>query len=272
MNCKTYYKKYAGILFCVFFVILGGCSQINLLRTKELRQVQNEISRLEKEIQKMQASMGTGFTEQVANLKEQEETIKRMKADLQALIAGLEQQLAMMEGRIEESQHRLEMIDQKADKIDQKKFIIKTSFGKGGDSLSDDSTRPQLIVQEKTEVEKIYRLAYDDFQNRKYDLAISGFGDLIKNYPKDQLADNAQYWVGECYYAKKDYEKAVEEFRRVEANYPQGNKVTSAMYKIGLACEKAGKSDEKKKVWNLLIEKYPASDEAKLAKDRMESN
>lgn len=57
-------------------------------------------------------------------------------------------------------------------------------------------------------------------------------------YPQSDLADNAYYWMGEIYYAGKNYPAAIQSFQTVMQLYPQGNKVPDAMLKMGYAYAK----------------------------------
>lgn len=260
------------VLAMALVLFSSGCGRLELLRTKELRELQAETEAMKLEITKMHSAMGSGFSEQLQNVKEQEEALARMKADLQALVSRLERQLALVEGSMEESRSRLDKIVQKTEQIDSKEYVIKGAFASGAAAAADTSggaTAPRIVVKEKTEVEKLYQLAYQDFQSRKFDMAREGFEELIRNNPQSDLADNAQYWIAECYYAKKDYRKAVEEYTKVLKNYPNANKAPSAMYKLGLALEKANDTQGRDRVWEELLKKYPASDEAALVKSKL---
>ncbi len=79
-----------------------------------------------------------------------------------------------------------------------------------------------------------YHNAYDDYRFGEYESAIENFRKFVDHYPDDDLADNAQYWIGEMYYKLGDFKKATEEFAKVYENYPQGNKVGDAKLKYAL--------------------------------------
>ena len=61
------------------------------------------------------------------------------------------------------------------------------------------------------------------------------FQSIAENYPGHDLADNALYWTGECFYALKDYKGAIKAFKKVIKNYPDGSKVPDSLLKIGYA-------------------------------------
>jgi tol-pal system protein YbgF len=114
-----------------------------------------------------------------------------------------------------------------------------------------------------------FNLAYNDYLNGKYELAVSGFQRFIKDFPGTSLTPNAHYWLGECYYAQKDYPKAIPAFEHLISEYPGNEKMSAALYKLGLAAAEVGDSGKAKKSLKRVIEEFPASDEAKLAKTRL---
>ena len=71
--------------------------------------------------------------------------------------------------------------------------------GAGGMAAAPDSTAAPLGPPPAT-ANDLYDAAYRDFSRGNYDLAIEGFRELLKYYPNMNLSDNAQYWIGECYY------------------------------------------------------------------------
>ena len=57
-----------------------------------------------------------------------------------------------------------------------------------------------------------FNLAYNDYLNGKYDLAVAGFQRFVKDFPGTSLTPNAYYWLGESYYQQKDYVRAIQSF------------------------------------------------------------
>jgi tol-pal system protein YbgF len=116
---------------------------------------------------------------------------------------------------------------------------------------------------------QLYDAAYLDLTKGKYDLAITGFSNYLKYFPETELGDNAQYWLGECYYAKKNYTRAAIEFHKVLENYATGDKVPSALYKLGLSLLELKSVGEANKYFEELVNKYPNTQEAKLAQEKL---
>ncbi len=119
--------------------------------------------------------------------------------------------------------------------------------------------------------QKMYDAAYYDFTRGKYEVAISGFEDFIRQFPDSDNADNARYWIGECHYSMNDLAKAEVEFRRVLEEYPDGNKVPSAAYKLGVVNLAQGRRDEARRRFADVVAKYPGTNEARLAADKLQS-
>jgi TolA-binding protein len=87
-----------------------------------------------------------------------------------------------------------------------------------------------------------YQIALNDIYAHRYTEAINKFENLLKMDNSDNLADNAQYWIGEAYYALGNYEKAIAEFEKVFV-YRNNNKIDDAQFMIGLAYTRVGESD-----------------------------
>lgn len=114
-----------------------------------------------------------------------------------------------------------------------------------------------------------FNLAYNDYLNGKYDLAVAGFQRFTKDFPGTSLTPNAQYWLGESYYNLKDYGRAVQSFEYLVSEYPGNEKVPAALYKLGLATAETGDLVKSRKYLKRVLEEFPASDESKLAKNKL---
>ena len=95
------------------------------------------------------------------------------------------------------------------------------------------------------------------------------FQEVIQRYPKSENADNAQFWIGEIYYREKWYEKAILEYQKVIEKYPDGNKVPAALLKQGLAFHNIGDKANSRHILEELVKKYPKSNEAKIAREKL---
>ena len=114
-----------------------------------------------------------------------------------------------------------------------------------------------------------FNLAYNDYLNGKYDLAVTGFQRFVKDFPGTSLTPNAYYWMGESFYQQKDYVRAMHWFEYLSTEYPGNEKVPAALFKSGLAAGETGDLAKSKKNLKRVIEEFPTSEEAKLAKNKL---
>jgi tol-pal system protein YbgF len=116
-----------------------------------------------------------------------------------------------------------------------------------------------------------YRLAVELVKAGKHDEAVAALRAFIAKYPRHDYADNAQYWLGEAFYARKDYTHALTEFRTVIETYPRGNKVPDALLKVGYCYQALGQSDKARAVLEQVVNLYPKTEPAALAAKRLET-
>lgn len=116
---------------------------------------------------------------------------------------------------------------------------------------------------------EMYMLGYRDTMDKNFDDAMKNFGEFLTLYPDHDLADNAQYWVGEIYYARGDWERAILEFDKVIKDYPEGDKVADSLLKQGFSFEKLGDRKTAATLLERIVDEFPGSESARKAKTRL---
>ncbi|WP_432737542.1 tol-pal system protein YbgF [Maridesulfovibrio sp. FT414] len=98
--------------------------------------------------------------------------------------------------------------------------------------------------------------------------------DILTQYlsenPEAKLAPNALYWIGETYYTDKSFAQSILKFKEVGRRFPKASKVPDSLLKIGLAYDKLGDRENASFYLKTLIDDYPKSDPAKIAKSRLQ--
>ncbi len=123
--------------------------------------------------------------------------------------------------------------------------------------LSDGSDeRSDSFGVEQTPGE-LYHAAFSNYQNARYHEAILQFNVFVERYPAHDLADNAYYWIGECWYGLRNFGRAIAAFEIVAKRFPSGNKVPDSMLKKAYALERSGRKAEAGAVLKRLLEKFP---------------
>lgn len=116
---------------------------------------------------------------------------------------------------------------------------------------------------------QVYKQSLDHLKSGRHADAAAGFRDFLRRFGQHEYADNAQYWLAECYYDLKDFVTAVAEFRKVIEGYPNGNKAPDAMLKVGFAYLSLGNEPAGRSTLAELVRSYPAHSAAALAGDKL---
>lgn len=102
-----------------------------------------------------------------------------------------------------------------------------TGAGAPGEPGLSQMVRPPAGVSAET----VYRDAYRDQLAGKNDQALEGFQNYLKWFPGTDLACNAQFYIGNIYFKKRELEKALTAFDDVLEKYPSDcNKRNDAMH------------------------------------------
>ena len=92
----------------------------------------------------------------------------------------------------------------------------------------------------------------------------------MQKNPTDVLAGNAQYWLGETYYVRGDYQKAAVTFAEGFQKYPNSGKAADNLLKLGMSLGEMGKKPDACTALSQLITKYPGAAEDLLVRARRE--
>lgn len=223
------------------------------------------------------------------------EGVREKQADLGVEIDSLRQEAQRLSGVLEESQHLIKhtverdtleldtlitrlaglekSVTQLYQHLDLKPLTESRQPLATGPKETSGRTPPPQAKDETSDLPEktLYEETLAAYQDGKYQDAITGFKNLIINYPASSLADNAQFWIGESYMAQKKYELAIRAYHEVITKYPNGNKVPNAMLKQALAFIEARDDVAAKILLKKLMKNYPDSDEAKLAGAKLKS-
>ena len=118
------------------------------------------------------------------------------------------------------------------------------------------------------EYKRRYIEALSYYQNGDYSQAIKGFSELVLEDPSNELADNSQYWLAECYYSTKNYKRAVLEFVKV-FTFPGTDKDDDSQLKLALAYQSLGNLVKAKDEYQRMVDYFPNSEYYSRAKESL---
>jgi len=204
----------------------------------------------------------------------------RSNADLAMRVESLQEQIEALHASLEVTSRRLQNISQELAAARAQLStgavlppVTTNESAEGAEhSTGEAPISPPVAVPPTTATpEELYRTAYEDYMRGNYDLGAQGFREYLKRWPDTDLADNALYWIGECYDAQDRTENALEIFTQVLEDYPTSDKAAAAQLKKGLLYLKLG--DKGQGVLNLqyVVYEHPGTKEADLARERLRS-
>jgi len=124
-------------------------------------------------------------------------------------------------------------------------------------------------AQEQNAVRKAYDVGLVAYRNGDYQGAIAAFDGIVKRYPRDSLAANAQYWVGDSWFNLRDFKSAAAAQEALIANYPDSPKVADALLILGSAYAAMGDSANARKTLEDLIARFPQTFAAEKGRQRL---
>ncbi|MBI4531461.1 MAG: tol-pal system protein YbgF [Candidatus Latescibacteria bacterium] len=249
------------LTFLIFIpLLLAGCATRG-----DIRKLREENMRAQERAEEQFIQLVQGIALLDSLLRDQGETIRRMGADLGTEVTTLNERISALEGRVVETGSRLSRLGQK----------VETSSIYGGSrpqersSSKSDTLRPPTDVVSLQDPKRLYDAAYQDMVDKNYPFAIAQFSQYIATYPSTELSDNAQYWLGECYYAQKNYKKARESFQKLLTTYHDSDKIPAALLKIGYTFAEENDRTGAIKHLQTLIKNYPKTEEAQKAQQKI---
>jgi tol-pal system protein YbgF len=227
---------------------------------KELERLQFQVASLQSQLATLQRAMEDNAREVKRlneALAEQNATQRRAAQDQRVANEGIQSTLKEIADRLSEIGDRM--------RAARAQPATPTELAPGPGPVPAPGAGPQAPPPRE-----LYSAAYADFARGNYDLAIQGFQEYLKNYSDSELADNAQYWIGECHYGKQKFSEAVEAWDALLRGYPSSDKLPDARVKKGMALEKLGRRTQALLEYRYVVDRYPNSPAARLAREKLQ--
>lgn len=287
-------RKFKITVCCLLFTaycLLSGCvttADFELLKA-DINQLKKESFDSRKETSEIKAGLADIKEKMEGAVKEESfNAIRESGASLRSEVSGLSKDLQTLTGRFDENKYfvnktlkdtsaEIDLLHSQVNTLEMHVKELQTKlFPRPGIELKAEGKTEakketeEVKTPETKDPAKIYKAAYNDFKDKKYKEAREKFEAFLKEFPKDKLAGNAQFWIGETYYAEEDYAGAIVEYDALLKNYPDSEKSTAALLKQGYSFIEMGDKKPGKEILKQLIERYPKSKEAELAKKKLE--
>ena len=282
-------KKHVWISGCAILFIMFVLS--SCVYDKEFSYTNDRINNLNRKTSGLQESIDTKLS-----------SISSSQADIVVEISKLQDDIKALSGRVEDNEHMIKYVvekdlgEQDAVRSDLAKLgelvkkieELETALRQqqeylGLELLKKEEAEPQIkeeitgeqpaisVENSKSREQEAYDLSLSLFREEKYEQALEGFKRFLSEYPKSDLADNSQFWIGECFMGLKQYEQAILAYQDVVKNYPKENKVPNAMLRQAIAFLEINDKISSKLLLKKVIKQFPDSSEAKIAKTKLDT-
>lgn len=217
--------------------------------------LQRQIDNMREDLQVLQrqiARSGGAANQDVVQLSQMDEVVRQTVGRIDMLehqIKSLEDKINMINKDIDV---RISMIEGKpvasgamSAQQPMKKFEAPVASGAAKSLVGEAVAKSDDLPAVKTKTaEQIYQEGLDEINAGNFDNAADRFTAVLTKFPEHKLAGNAQYWLGESFYGKKDYAKAAVAFAKGYEKYKDGNKGADNILKLGLSMQMLNKKDE----------------------------
>lgn len=288
------------LIAAVFVLLLSSC-----VSNTDFYRLRSEVSELKRTTAAAQTDVDILKERTAGTVKEDSFTaVRESQAGMTSRVNDLASSLQELRGRYEENRYFVEktlkestserdMLRAQISGLESQVKTLKEKMAalestprqkEEGNSQSESSVQPEAAGQ-KTDTlptgktsdkkdgsdarTKAYDAAYQAFKDNKYKEAREKFEVFIKDYPKNDLTDNAQFWIAETYYAEQHYEDAILAYESLLKKYPESKKTSGALLKQAFAFVEIGDAKTGKIILNRLIDKFPDSKDAELARKKI---
>jgi len=230
-------KKYL-LLFVSVIISVSANAEDSLLR-EDINKLKEDLVVVQRQLYRDKTDT-TAPQESVSNIQVKLGEYDQFIRDINGKVENIEFRLGQLEKKIETFDKDIEL------RFEQFKRSIDSVDAKNTKEVKQTPTKPtnKPKVTSNLSAKDLYESALKDLRDSKNKDAENKFLEFLSAYPTDQLAGNAQYWLGEVYYKQQNFAKAAVAFRDGYSKYPEGSKGADCLLKLGLSMKALGKKDD----------------------------
>ena len=219
----------------------------------------------------MVATLTKALDDMVLLVNDQAAVNRQAFADSRLLVDTVANSIRILREKVDDTNVRISSFSQEMEalRVSIPRFPIATDAPEDADSEDMQARAPNLEPPPATDPgispQRLYDNAWADYSTGQWSLAIAGFDTYIKTFPRSDLADDAQFYIGETHYNDGRFADAVLAYDEVIVNYSDGNAVPEAHYKKGLALDRLDNTDQAREAFQAVLDSFPDSRIAALA-------
>jgi tol-pal system protein YbgF len=261
-------------------VLLLAVSGVASAANKEHQQMMADIRMLQEQTALLRAQLAelTGVLKTVGTkIDEQASASRKALADQKLLVDTISSDVRVVREKVDDNNVRVSALSQELEAIRMAMPAAGAAPPVAGDPgaaappAGGAATPPTGgAVNPGVSPQRLYDQAWGDYVGAQFNLAIAGFENYVRSYPKSELAGDAQYFVGESYYQQGMYREAVTAYERGISEYPNSKRAPDMYFKRGMALNALGQTDRARESWEFVLKNFPNSDAGRLARQRLD--
>ncbi len=247
-------RQTIAFLLCSVFVVTAVSGYAASDTRYEI--LQDKVERLEKDVSSLNRKVYRGEVGSKPAAPTATGTMGSLD-DLYAQIAAQNEVVQSLTAKIETLEYNQKQLEDRLNKMNADVDMRFSMAEKTTSGASKDTTKSIPSNTSKVPAKEAYDKAYNAMKKGDYKTAESGFTAFMKNYPESDLVGNANYWLGETYYAREMYEEAAGIFADGFTKYKKNSKAADNLLKLGLTMNRLGKKQDACTAFNALPTEFP---------------
>jgi tol-pal system protein YbgF len=242
---------------------------------KDIVELQTQVTQLQQQMTQMKQSFDERMGIMRNLLEQNNDAANKVTTAINGLQSSVNKQQQDRASQVDQISGQIQALNDTMDELKVRLAKLSKQFEDmqaAQQSLAAQQSQAQQQQQQMAQApapDVLYNNALRDYNGGKNDLAVQEFNDYIKFYPNTDLAGNAYFYLAEIQFKAGDYAKAVANYDLVLQNFPSGNKAATAQLKKGYALLELGKEDEGTQELKHVIQRYPRTNEATQARERL---
>ena len=264
----------------VLFTLLGSIvlslalSDPSTAQSDEERQIMADLRILQMQTQElalMVATLTKALDDMALSVTDQAAVNRQSLADSRLLVDAVANNIRVLREKVDDTNVRISSFSQEIEalRVSIPRFPVTVDDSEvtesEGEQVSAPSPEPVLPTNPGISPQRLYDNAWADYSTGQWSLAIAGFDTYIKTFPRSDLTDDAQFYIGETHYNDGRFANAVIAYDEVIVSYSEGDVVPEAQYKKGLALDRLGDTDQARETFQTVLDSFPDSRMAALA-------
>ena len=208
-------------------------------------------------------------------------------SDMAVRVGEMDENMRKINGRLDEIEYKLKALDERINMINRDIDVrismiegkpikssgagIQTPKEKFAPKVAENAPKSLLGAEidkgadlpsmpTKT-AEQIYKEGLEYLKVKNYDKAEASFDSVLRRFPQDKLAGNAQFWLGEVYYSQGQFKEAAVAFGKVYKNYKDGPKGADALLKLGMSMSELNNKDAACEAFKNMNSEFPKAED-----------